>query len=205
MKMDTKKQSLLSVLGGMGLLASAATSQAAVTVTWAQDGPDVTATWEGKLNFSPDPISSPPRVGPTIDLGTGLDLLHWRDGTTLLSGIGQSTETSLADVYDSPTLESNPSFGFLGGSISWSDVHVSIGTGDQVSELTFLGSRDVIRFSNQTLSGIGADNFNNTLAWTATARGEDTISYTTAAVPEPSVSLIAGLGILGLLARRKRA
>ena len=44
---------------------------------------------------------------------------------------------------------------------------------------------------------IGAASFNNTLAWTSSAGGTNTISYTTC-IPEPSSTALLGLGALGI-------
>jgi hypothetical protein len=58
-------------------------------------------------------------------------------------------------------------------------------------------------FGGQTLADIGASSFNNTLAWTSSAGGTNTISYTTV-IPEPSSTALLGLGALALVIRRRR-
>jgi hypothetical protein len=57
-------------------------------------------------------------------------------------------------------------------------------------------------FGDQTLVDIGAESFSDTLAWTSSAQGTNTISYTT--IPEPSSTALLGLGALALAVRRRR-
>jgi len=57
-------------------------------------------------------------------------------------------------------------------------------------------------FGNQNLADIGAASFDDTLAWTSSAQGTNTISFTT--IPEPSSTALLGLGALALIVRRRR-
>jgi len=62
-------------------------------------------------------------------------------------------------------------------------------------------------WTNQKLADIGADAFDNTLAWTSSAGGTNTISYTTVVSPVPEPSSALSLGALlgfGLLIRTRR-
>lgn len=182
-------------------------TEAAVIVYWEQDGSDVTATWTGTLdtpiltdttttNLFAENIASSNRLSHLSD-APGAS--HYGE----LAGAGPSI--IINTVIQGSTVGSNPGFGFAGNSLYWSDVHISQGSVGNVTQVRFNPSRDVIRFSNQTLSGMFANNFSDTLAWTVDDTG-DTIRYTTGPVvtPEPSGVLLLGLGGLSAVFRRSR-
>jgi len=163
-------------------------SQAAVIVTFDQVGNDVVATWSGTLH-----------VGAPVYTA----LFNW---DYFAAGFNELIALSV--------LEYGMSVDGIVGSTSLSGL-ISGHTGD----LGFSGSIfylptgssefvdfDVLSvsqtFGNQTLVGIGASAFDNTLAWTSGAGGTNTISYTT--VPEPSSTALIGLGALALVVRRRR-
>lgn len=193
----------------MGMMGTMSTAQAAVTVYWEQNGLDVIASWSGTLAVDPSlMIDTTLEVLDDGDLATTIQLLHLSMGANgyYINSTGSVSSTNISTSSDIPSGEVSPSFGIGRNNLYWNDVHISGGSVGAVSELTFDPTRDVIRFAGQTLAGMNAGSFSNTLAWTATTTG-DTISYTTGpvvSVPEPSSTLLLGLGTLALLARRKR-
>lgn len=185
----------------LGLITS---SQAVVTVLWEQDGANVTATWSGTLNIV-NSTDTTRDDGNDFSVGAADALLIRVSG----AGLGAYTNSFAGRPTDILTFDvggaagSSPlSFGFNDFIISWNDAHISGGSVGNVTELTFVANRDIITFANTDLASIGANSFNNTLAWTSDAATNNTISYTT--VPEPSSLLLTSLGSLALLVRRKR-
>lgn len=187
----------------MGIVSA---THAAVTVSWKQDGADVIASWSGTLNVDSGLATDSVRNDAPASDGGGL---QDRNCFILRSGVNNGfydSEVGSASVVQVPntstTVPVPVSFGFSEATLYWNDVHITGGTVGAVSELTFDPSRDVIRFSGQSLVGMNVESFSNTLAWTAITTG-DTISYTT--VPEPSGMLLGGMGTLFLLVRRRKA
>lgn len=176
-------------------------AQAAVTVTFEQVGPNVVATWAGSLNpgtFLGDGIFAVQRLDSNVrhlyvnDIGTG-DV--WTGGTAEDRGPFGGVMTS----YTSGA-PGGGSFGFDNTDFYFGGLDNDIA--DQ-TVITFDGGAYTMVWANKTLISLGADSFNNTLAWTSAAGGTNTISYTTVPVPEPSAALLAACGALGLLRRRR--
>ncbi len=193
----------------MCLFGFTSTSQAAVIVYFQQVGLDVTATWIGTLK-----VSAPLMDDTSISMANNQDAigasgLHHRHDTLstgfYLDPAGSVTPTTMITLVESPSGESNPSFGFSGNNIVYNNVHITGGLLGAVSELTFIQTRDVMKFSNTTLAALGASSLNNTLAWTATTTGDTIRLLTGTPVPEPSSILLIGFGNLALLARRRRS
>jgi len=189
-------------------------SQSAVTIYFEQDGSDVIATWVGTLALDTPQTTS--RTGfdggeDVFNYGhTIVTLFHISSGgeyyDTINAGSSESDGRQIG-FFEHPANESNETFGFVGGGLYFTDVHISQGSADAVSELTFDPTRDIIRFSNTDLGFVGgADAYADTLAWTAGGTG-DTISFTTGAppqIPEPSIGLLFCLGSLTVLTTRRR-
>lgn len=168
-------------------------SQAAVTVFFEQVGDDVVATWTG-----------------SIDLGDwDRNQLGFNSGAgpTLLYDFQSSVE-----VYNNGLASNVSGFGGIvdsseGGSIGIVNNEFAV-TSDGIvgapasSIYNFDLNPFVMTFETDLLSSIGASSFNNTLAWTSSAGGDNTVSYTT--VPEPSSTALIGFGALGLIIRRRR-
>ena len=183
---------------------SALTPQAEAAVIWTfgQNGADVTATASG--TFTIDVIGSQSSYS-SASPGTS----SRSDGYFTHSGtFGMSRGGVGAPVHIPSTLTSAPdswtgNFGHSSRTIRWGTEFGS----------TLSKSRDVsaynatITYNDTTIDTIfGGGFFDNgpVHAWTLSGGATtDTISYV-AAVPEPSSSLLIGLGAFGLLARRKR-
>ena len=200
----------------MGLAAAACTllgmgaSEAVVTLTFQQVGPNVTATWSGTYDlpgmlgtgpwtgtagtatvgtvYSPPPSLPFQPQDPDVNIvvGTGSDSPH------LVNLTGTSTVPP-AFIFATGTY-TGATFGFQGGSL--------IIPGSATPGLH--SPSGVMTFTNTTLAALGAANFNNTLAFTGSGdvSGSRQIVFTTA-VPEPSSALLGFLGLLPLLRRRR--
>ena len=167
-------------------------SQAAVNVSFAQNGDDVVATWTG-----------------LIDLGDWDSDRNAGNASRSDDGIFYGID-GIIEFYDGGTAASIP--GFSGnideftGSAGFLDVEFAIGgLDDNKAPSSSIYNFDTLgvtqTFKDDTLADIGADSFDNTLAWTSSAGGE--IRFTT--VPEPSsTALIISLGALALAVRRRR-
>jgi len=166
-------------------------SQAAVLVTFEQVGDDVVATWRG-----------------TIDAGVyqGQGFLAGGSDAGALSLYGAS---GWIDFYvggsAQPLALSNSITSYTGSAGFSSNNFYAAGVenvipGSSIYDFDTLGVTQT--FGDQTLADIGAASFNDTLAWTSSAQGTNTISYTT--IPEPSSTALLGLGALALAVRRRR-
>ena len=169
--------------------------QAAVTVSFEQVGNDVVATWSGSIDLGEwqnDGVWPPGTMMATPTMLVALDgaVEGYRGATAVsLDGFG-GTITSFTGSYGLVDR------GFWAAGIDDNEA--------PESTLYDFGALGVSQtFGDQTLTEIGASAFNNTLAWTSSELGTNTISYTT--VPEPSsIALIIGLGALALAVRRRR-
>lgn len=193
-----KKQYLLPALSCVALL-TASPSHAAVMVTFEQVGDDVTATWSGSLNpgsFNRSDFNIDSRT-----FATSTELIRITPGPNYRFQGGTASPTTLTGATFGNPISSGAysTFGFTGTQF-YTDQIPGLLTGD---ELDFTGTNSVFTYSNRTLSQIGAENFDNTLAWTSSAGGTNTVSYTTI-IPEPSSALLITSALAGLLLRRKR-
>lgn len=167
-------------------------SQAAVIVQFEQVGSDVVATWSGSIDagsWTNDFTQlSATFAGANGLYGVALDYETY-DG-------GSASVTTLNGTVDSFT----GSAGFIDGEFFVAGVDDNAAPLSSIYDFDSLGVSQT--FENNTLADIGADSFDNTLAWTSSAGGTNTISFTT--VPEPSSTALLGLSTLGLLLRRHR-
>lgn len=194
--------SLALVLGSI-LLAPHARS--AVVVYFEQAGSDVKISWSGTLEILA--VSEPYAAGQKVALTGGSFNFSAFEDLSKDTDAGQSSYTSLS--FSSSNTRPAPTVGAWGFSyteIYWSDAVVSAGTMTVPTQLSFDPNEQIMMVPFTTLAGLGAANFSNTLAWTATTTG-DTIRYSTGAapIPEPASALLLGLAGTSLLVRRRRA
>jgi hypothetical protein len=178
----------------MGLAAAActllgvSTLDAAVTLTFTQSGPNVTATWSGTYagvpaSDSSGTVASGSIIAPTVVYGLA-------SGTAFsANGAGLASATGLASVAGS----------YVGATFGFDGSRLIFGPG-VVGDYSPVGT---MTFTNTTLAALGAGAFSNTLAFTGNGDvgGNKTISFTT--IPEPSGVALAALGCLGLAFRRR--
>ena len=190
---------------GCAALAITSYSQAAVIVYFEQVGSDVVATWTGSIDVKPTwtrevGFGFPFRAAQAEQFGAvavgGVMEQYGEFSPTVTAG-GTATPTSLSGVVDSFTR-----------SVAFNGVLFYIeGVADGLAPVSSVYHFDSAGFSqtfeDDTLANIGADAFNNTLAWTAFGNGPDDnfIRYTT--VPEPSCIALLGVGALALVIRRR--
>ena len=183
---------------------SALTSQAEAGVIWTfeQDGPNVTAVVGGSFSVV---------IGERNHLGTGPAFIV--DATSMIAvngnyvGMGAAGTPVVIDPLG-PTLSVVGSgvFGHIGDGLYWDAslgntlaAGTDVAGGGTVPSLTWNGT------TLDTIFGGGFFDNGPVTAWTLdSGASTDTISFVAAAVPEPSSSLLIGLGAFGLLARRKR-
>ena len=197
MKTKTSKKQWPIAALSCALLALTSQSNAAVTVTFSQVGANVVATWNGTItpgSFAGDGIySGADFYGGGLLLfvnATNVEEFDFWD-----SGVATATLLNTA-----PSAATGGIYGYGGASFYFNAISNSIEDNPSVDFGT--GSTYTMTWAGQTLAGIGASSFNNTLAWTASTGGTNTISFTT--VPEPSASLLGLLGAVGLVSRRRR-
>jgi hypothetical protein len=183
---------------------SALTSQAEAGVIWTfeQDGPNVTAVVGG--SFSVDVVG----VG-----GFSVTDFHVGGaGVYVTRSAGAYVQAQLVgaqvriDVDQGASIPGTGTFGHSGPNLFWDpslgDTLVAgtdVAGGSTVPSLTWNGA------TLDTIFGGGFFDNGPVTAWTLdNGASTDTISFVAAAVPEPSSSLLIGLGAFGLLARRKR-
>jgi len=169
-------------------------SQAAVIVYFEQVGADVVATWTGSF----DAGLWLGAVAYTSQNSAWSDGLYGLVGETEVYWHGGSSPTGLDGSIGAFT----GSAGFNNNVFYVAGIINGIGPGSHIHNFDTLGVTQT--FIGVSLAGIGAASFNNTLAWTSSAGGTNTISYTTGAVPEPSSTALLALGSLGLAVRRRR-
>jgi len=170
-------------------------SQAAVIVYFEQVGADVVATWTGSIDagqWAFDVTES----GDDVAGGNGLFALI---GEIEVYGGGVA---SLIPGFSGTIDSFTGSAGFSSDQFGIGGIDNNASPGSSIYNFDTLGVTQTFAFD--TLANIGAASFNNTLAWTSSAGGTNTISYTTGAVPEPSSTALIGLGALALAVRRRR-
>ena len=182
----------------MGLAAAACmllgvnSSEAAVTLSFAQVGANVTATWSGSYDLpsAPTIVYDAPSdgslfiAGVAFGVGGGFNFMYANS-----SGVGFSHGPS-SMVFGSYV---GDTFGFSSDELYYR----SGGTGTYAPTGT-------MTFTGKTLAELGASSFENTLAYrgTGSVDGSREILFTT--VPEPTSALLSALGASMLLRRRRR-
>lgn len=195
-KRVTRKTQLGLVLTGC-LLASSL-SQASVIVSFSEDAGRVTIEMAGTITIdSSYSSSSSAAVNPGLADGNTWLIISGDDGGSRIkySDAGVATTTTFeltgnyysADYGDTTGGFFKESFYAVGPGV----VHVGTRTYDFTGVKCSMGT---------TLANMGAENFDNQLAWTANNTG-DTITYQT--IPEPSVIGLAGVFSAGLLGVRR--
>jgi hypothetical protein len=164
---------------------------AAVTLTFAQAGPNVIATWSGTYHISGTFNSlSPPSSSSyaAINNQGAVGLNAASNYSTLLAGSGVSLPlTSFSGDYSGDT------FGFSSGILFT----------PQGRSGSFSPS-GLMTFTAVTLAELGADSFSNTLVYTGSGNtnGNRQIRFNT--VPEPASVVFYLMGTISILAIRKR-
>jgi hypothetical protein len=186
------KTMLLAAALGTLLLTNA--SQAAVTITFTEVGPDVVATYSGSLTTPSIPFDYVSYMFFPDGIYLSPDSFYWQDTDNQLSGWGGGIAV-LHPSVSTLIFGQSPGLGF--GFVNNNDLVVPdhVGPGQVYSPI---GS---VLFAGNTLVSLGVSGFDNTLAYTA-VNGEQ-IFYTTV-VPEPTVGVLWGLGMSAFLIRRRR-
>ena len=187
--MNTKSLSAIAV----ALLATASSSQAAVTIYFEQAGSDVRVSAAGTLALNGQASSAANNNVYGINGGTIASIAAGSFKTTN----GSAGSTGMDVPF---TVGASATFGFSGSTVYFGADDVIGGTSAAPTLLEWNTTDDFFVLSNTDLATIGADALSGTL-WTANITG-DTIGVQT--IPEPSSSVLAGLAGLALLARRKR-
>ena len=196
MKTKTSKIQWIVVALGCATLALTFQSNAAVIVTFKQAGSDVVATWNGTI--MPGSFAGEGIFGGANFYGDGFTLAGFgSSGECDVWDNGVATETLLGVA---PSANTGGIYGYGNTAFYFNAVSNNIEDNPSIDFGT--GSTYTMTWAGQTLSGIGAASFNNTLAWTGSTGGTNTISFTT--VPEPSAALLSILGAVGLVTRRRR-
>lgn len=213
MKTQTHTHPKLSILAAItcGTLALSSHGKAAVVVKFQQVGEDVVAVWNGDIQlgaYSASDVNTWSFVNSQRTVLGGDESLaatgHPNNPGDFFVG-GVATVTSLLAIpfsgagFDNvgPNFPFPVGFGFVGNTFMLPNF-----PGDPIPYFDFgSGSNYTMKWSGETLSSIGAASFNNTLAWTSSAGGTNTISYTT--VPETSTLALGMLGGVCLLRRRR--
>lgn len=187
-----KRNKMMSLAAAACTLLGMSASEAAVTLTFAQVGPNVVATWSGTYSLPTHVgdvnMGSSAFVGGTSAV-TEDGTYHWsaQDGTSHLSSfVGIANASS----------RTGPSFGFHLGRVLF-----PVGAGG-----TTISPTASMTFNDWTLSELGANAYHNFLAYEGSNNiGESSkIYYNTAAVPEPSTAFLSVLGVLAICSARRR-
>jgi len=191
MKIHTIKNRWFLPVLSCAALAMTSYSQAAVLVTFEQVGDDVVATWTGSLDAGV--LQAQPVIGGTS--GAAQRSLYGLRGSNDYYINGLARASSLSGSITSYTGSAGFNIaGFYAAGVE------NVIPGSSIYDFDTLGVTQT--FGDQTLVDIGAESFSDTLAWTSSAQGTNTISYTT--IPEPSSTALLGLGALALAVRRRR-
>jgi len=183
-------------------------SQAAVIVEFKQEDRDnVRMSWSGTLSLSG--VNGTFVVAFTQGgLGSAWNYnRNGSDGGDDLRALEVGVAVDLVGVLrsDLNSANQNAAFGFAGNAIYWDASVLSMGSITSPTELSFDPALNYIIVPG-TLSGLGADSFSNSLAWTANITGDE-VRYTsnlTPVVPETSSSLLGLMGLGAVALRRRR-
>ncbi len=184
------------ILVGTCALLGMGVSQAAVMLSFAQVGNNVTATWSGDYDVPassqiPTSYDNGMDFGPKIAAATAGGAYAWIEnvGTTFTTSL---SSRSINDGYI------GTDFGFDG---TYNTTYLLIPAGTSAGILSVSGTMTI---PNTTLAEMGATSFNNTLAWRGTdsVNGSRDIVFST--VPEPSSTLMLGMFATAALFTRKR-
>lgn len=185
-----KNKKLFGALLGLGL--TTLSSQGAIVVYFEQVGNDVVASWEGQIFAGTwSTWNSASSSG-----GSSNQLYHTSSSYDIYIG-GSAATTSLSAGPDASTFN-----GGVNDSQFWINGPTTGTFAPSSASYTFDKDVHKMTWTDTDLASIGADSFDNTLAWTSLSGGTNTISYTT--VPEPTSTALLGLGAMSLLIRRKR-
>lgn len=183
-KSKTINLAILASLLGLGV------SEAAVTLTFAEVGANVTATWSGIFDIPS--FDRTEHAANTAFAGSG-STFGLASGNYNISGFA-GTGVPFPSFQIKSGTYSGETFGFNGVFINY-PASVSPGLYSPTGTMTF---------TNTTLAAMGAAGFNNTLAWTGFGNTAGSREIYFHSVPEPSAALFVVLGAFGVM-RRKRA
>ncbi len=185
--MRIRKNTIALAAAACSLLITNA-SQAAVTVTWSQEGPDVVATYSGSVlpgvflanNFTIDPRR---RVSNT-------DFNHIIPAGSFRVLPGLHSASGLASVNATSATSGVFSFG------NNNQLYLP----PSAAEGVMLNVSGSLTFANRTLASMNADAFDNQLVF-VTDTNDNRVFYNT--VPEPGSVALCAFGAAFLLRRRR--
>lgn len=183
--------------GIAGLLVLSDPAEAVVTVCFAQDGLNVTATVSGTLwlpNIAQRTINDGPSFAPAVG-GDSSQLFGILAGFPSFD-IYQNGSASASGLSVRPdSFSGTISFGYQGSTLIVDPSSAPDG---------ILTPAGVWTWNNNTLAGIGLGSLTTTpIEVYMAGTHDDTIQFVACAVPEPSTALL-GLGATALMFRRKR-
>lgn len=181
------------------------TANAALLITFYQDGSDVKAVTSGELSVGTGTLQVADSSALLDGSSTSLQGVHARsDQSTydIYSG-GSSTDS---DLIASPDYFTGDTFGYTGTQvIANDDIESFDGLDDDNQIVNVLNPSTTWVWENTTLSDIGLGGLSTTSEVVYTSSAGDTISFaSTTSVPEPSSILMLALGAVGFTLRRRR-
>jgi len=187
-------------------MALSSTSQSAVIFSFEQVGDDVVIRLDGTFAVQSTPVISSSYSSTGIgfvQIDSGGSFIY--EGLSTSYGEYSNAVTRVAtglSAMNYVVAEQTDRYFLLlfTGTARFSDSLLAAGQGPGEARYEFESSLDKYTIANTTLSALGADGFDNTLAWTSNTG--DTIHYTV--VPEPSSALLLGFSALGFALYRNR-